>query len=87
MDNEHCMAKHGYSEFEQSATCFHCGKPLSDNRRVNELYTVHNIAVWAKGQLKILADMLADKTNEMSHESRQWFAEEIRNIQDKIKTV
>lgn len=86
-DMEHCMAKHGYSEREQNMTCCYCGKPLSGNRRVNQLYTAHTAALSAKGQLGVLADMLADKKQPMSVETAHWFGEEIRKFKDKIIAI
>jgi len=85
MNEEHCMAKHGYSKHEQNMTCFHCGKPLSENRRVNELYTVNNTAAWAKEQLRIIADMLNDRN--LSEITKRWFVDEIRNIKDGIRIL
>jgi hypothetical protein len=63
---------------EQYLACYNCGKPLSDNQLVKDGYKTHQDAAWAKGQLGIVADML-------EHRGHQWFANKIRDIEEKIK--
>lgn len=75
---EHCMTD--YSQTEQLMTCVHCGKPLSDNQRVKELYTAHTTMCWAKQQLRIIADMLEGR-------GENYFAGELRRIGEGMKGI
>jgi hypothetical protein len=61
-------------------TCIHCGKPLADNQLVKDAYRLNTTAVWAKGQLNILADMADDR-------GEAWFARELRKISDGLRTL
>lgn len=34
---------------------------INHDKRINNLYTCHNTACWAKGQLRILVEMIDDR--------------------------
>lgn len=57
---EHCM-KDTYTLQEQKRTCIKCGHPLIDNQLVKNAYIQNTTVIWAKGQLKILADIAKDR--------------------------
>ena len=53
----------------------------TDEERIRQLYRCHTVASWAKGQLKILAEMAAD------HKLPQWYVDEVNKIREKIYLV
>ena len=71
MTVKHCEPE--YSRNQQLMTCVHCAAPLSDNERVKELYIAYTSIGWAKMQLKVIADMLADRGD-------NYFAGELRRV-------
>lgn len=64
----------------ESLQCCKCGHPLADNQLVKDAYKVNNTTAWAKGQLRILADMLSDH-------GMNWFAGRLREIIDGMDTL
>lgn len=62
--------------------CPYCGKYFGaefvEQGRLNSLYKTNNTAGWAKGQLKILAEMAED------HALPDWYIQEIKRIYNGI---
>ena len=66
--------------WEQRAVCCHCCKPLADNQVVKDAYKANAVTAWAKGQLRILADILEDR-------DFPGLAKESRRIADGLKLL
>lgn len=76
---EHCMAE--WKPWEQRNTCLKCAHPLADNELVKDGFKVNTTAAWAKGNLKILADMAED------NRLPQWFIAEVNRIKEGIRLM
>ncbi len=61
--------------------CHACGASLSDNQFVKDARNANSTAAWAKGQLRILAEMAAD------HGLPSWFAAEVTRICNGIELL
>ena len=76
---KHCMDGE-YSDKEQYLTCIKCAHPLADNQLVKDAYKLNSTAVWAKGQLRILADMARGR-------GFYWFADGVDKIMNDIRLM
>ncbi len=79
----HC--RQDYTPHEQYITCCHCGESLDDNPMVKRARTVNGTANWARGQLRILADMLCEGS--MDRSRIEYIARRIREVCDGIETL
>lgn len=66
--------------WERLVVCCHCCKPLADNQMVKDAFKANNVTAWAKGQLRILAEMLEDR-------DLPYFAKELHDIADALKLL
>lgn len=65
--------------------CCNCGHPLADNRLMKQAYIANSTASWAKGQLAIIADMLAEEPPTTGR--IEYIVDEIRRIADGIELI
>lgn len=75
----HCRKDH-FTDWEQRVTCYKCAAPLTDNQLVKDAYNMNTVNAWARGQLKILADMAKDR-------GMDWFAEEANHIANELRQL
>lgn len=75
---KHC--RDDYTEREQHLTCVNCAYPLSDNWLVKQAYRQNTTVEWAKGNLKVLANMVEDR-------GMDWFASEVRRIMNGLQCL
>jgi len=65
--------------------CPNCGTLIfdvhTDEERIKQLYRCHTTAAWAKGQLKILAEMAGD------HKLPEWYVTEVNRVKDGLYLV
>lgn len=73
------MSRERSTEREQYLTCINCAHPLSDNQMVKDAYTQNNVVAWAKGRLRVLADVADGMVG------GGWFAAQVREINDGLE--
>lgn len=67
--------------WEQYVTCCNCAQPLDDNQRMKDALTTNTTSGWAQHNLRILAEMAADKG------LPEWYVSEVKRIGEGIQVM